>query len=164
MSLFGFTAEVTNLSPHATAKHVFNFFSPCGAIQYVEIVRSGQACGAYVTFRDPHALETAVLLSGATLVDQAVFVRRYGQYVDYVGPSSRKVEEETGGSVLGTAGVAAASYCAKYLAGKIVSSTYFANGALWMSDALTKAAKVAAELGSHGHGSKNPKVEINSGY
>lgn len=99
MNTFGFTAEVTSLSPNATEKHVFDFFSFCGEIQYVEIVRSGgYPCGAYVTFRDPHALETAILLSGATIVDQCVCIRRYGQYeddCDYWNKPSWKIEEQS---------------------------------------------------------------------
>ncbi|KAI5679062.1 hypothetical protein M9H77_10012 [Catharanthus roseus] len=79
----GYTAEVTSLSPNATEKDVHNFFAFCGAIEHVEIVRAGEyACTAYVTFKNPHALETAVLLSGATIVDQSVCITRWGRYDD----------------------------------------------------------------------------------
>lgn len=36
------------------------------------------------------------------------------------------------------------------VANSVVKSDYFSAGALWVSGALTKAAKVAADLGSHG--------------
>lgn len=42
MSSSGFTAEVTSLSPSATEKDVHDFFSFCGAVQHVEIIRYNQ--------------------------------------------------------------------------------------------------------------------------
>ncbi|PON67334.1 Splicing factor-like protein [Trema orientale] len=79
----GYTAEVTCLSPKATEKDVYDFFSHCGAIEHVEVIRSGEyACTAYVTFRDAYALETAVLLSGATILDQLVHISPWGTYID----------------------------------------------------------------------------------
>ncbi|KAL0421140.1 UNVERIFIED_CONTAM: Binding partner of ACD11 1 [Sesamum latifolium] len=83
MSPTGYTAEATSLSPNATEKDVYDFFAFCGAIEHVEIVRAGEyGCTAYVTFRNSHALDTAVLLSGATIVDQPVCIARWGQYED----------------------------------------------------------------------------------
>lgn len=35
----GFTVEVTTLSPRATEKDVRDFFSHCGAIEHLEIIR-----------------------------------------------------------------------------------------------------------------------------
>ncbi|KAK6116461.1 hypothetical protein DH2020_049754 [Rehmannia glutinosa] len=66
MSASGYTVEITNLSPNATKKDVYDFFAFCGAIQHVEIVRNGAGeyeYKAYVTFKNPHAVETAVLLN-----------------------------------------------------------------------------------------------------
>ncbi|KAE8648916.1 binding partner of ACD11 1 [Cucumis sativus] len=79
----GYTAEVTSLSPKATENDVYDFFSHCGTVEHVEILRSGDyACTAYVTFRDAFALETAILLSGAEILDQCVFISRWGAYID----------------------------------------------------------------------------------
>ncbi|OVA09048.1 RNA recognition motif domain [Macleaya cordata] len=242
MSPSGYTVEVTSLSPNATEKDVYDFFAFSGAIEHVEIVRSGEdACTAYVTFQDAHALETAVLLSGATIVDQRVCIRRWGQYedeFDFWSRPSWKIEEENGsthathanqfvstpgeavtmaqevvvtmlakGYVLGkdalikakafdeshqvsaTAAakvaevskrigltdkimsgvgavksvdetyhvsettktvVSATGRTAVAVANTVMNSSYFAKGALWVSDALTKAAKVAADLGTQG--------------
>ncbi|KAH9619134.1 hypothetical protein KSS87_019808 [Heliosperma pusillum] len=73
----------------ATEKEVRDFFSHCGAIEHLEIIRSGEyGCTAYVTFKDAYALETAVLLSGATIVDQRVYITRWGSYVDEYDPFS----------------------------------------------------------------------------
>ncbi|GAA0167808.1 RNA splicing factor [Lithospermum erythrorhizon] len=77
----GYTIEVTSLSPNATEKDVHDFFAFCGKIDHVEIVRAGEyACTAYVTFKNIHALETAVLLSGATILDQRVCITPWGHY------------------------------------------------------------------------------------
>uniref|UniRef100_A0A803QM72 RRM domain-containing protein n=1 Tax=Cannabis sativa TaxID=3483 RepID=A0A803QM72_CANSA len=79
----GYTAQVTCLSPNATEKDVYDFFSHCGTIEHVEIIRSGEnACTAYVTFIDAYALETAVLLSGATILDELVHISAWGTYGD----------------------------------------------------------------------------------
>ncbi|CAH9113409.1 unnamed protein product [Cuscuta epithymum] len=97
MSPGGYTAEVTSLSPIATEKDINDFFALCGKIDHVEIVRAGEhGSTAYVTFRSSHALETAVLLSGATILDQRVCVTRWGHYedeCDYWNPSAWKPQE-----------------------------------------------------------------------
>lgn len=86
----GYTAEVTTLSPRATEKDVRDFFSHCGVIEHLEIIRSGEyGCTAYVTFRDAYALETAVLLTGAIIVDQSVCITPWGSYADEYDPFSR---------------------------------------------------------------------------
>lgn len=201
--------------------------------------RSGEyACTAYVTFKDAYALETAILLSGATILDQRVFISHWGASIDeydpYLRPSWSSRDQTTSmetytrfistpgeavtvaqevvktmvakGYVLGKdalvkarafdeshqvsasaagkvaelshrigltdkihAGVGAVqSVDEKYrvsdkaktaaaVTGRtaaaavntVVNSSYFAHGALWVSDVLTRAAKAAADLGSH---------------
>ena len=39
MNDFGYTVEVTGLSPNATEKDVYDFFAFSGTIEHVEIVR-----------------------------------------------------------------------------------------------------------------------------
>ncbi|KDP45502.1 hypothetical protein JCGZ_09751 [Jatropha curcas] len=96
----GYTAEVTCLSPKATVKDVYEFFAHCGVIEHVEIIRSGEdSCTAYVTFKGAYALETAILLSGAKIVDQRVCVARWGTYMEESYPwnsPSWKVEDNIG--------------------------------------------------------------------
>ncbi|CAL5367843.1 unnamed protein product [Camellia sinensis] len=241
MYLGGYTAEVTNLSPRATEKVVYEFFAYCGEVEHVEIIRSGEyACTAYVTFKDAYALETAILLSGATIADQDVCISRWGTYIDesdpWNNPSWNLGDENSStqttdtsqfvstpgeaitvaqevvktmisqGYILGkdalikakaldesyqvsstaaakvselsnrigltdkiNAGVeafksvdekyhvsvvtkTAASYTGRTAvaaANAVVNSSYFSRGALWVSDALTRAANVASDLGSH---------------
>ncbi|CAE5965788.1 unnamed protein product [Arabidopsis arenosa] len=243
----GYVAQVTNLSPQATEKDVHRFFSHCGIVELVEITGyEGDALTAYVTFRDAYALDMAVLLSGATIVDQTVWISVYGVYLhesnnlrqeeDYTVTATRsdafasspgeavtvaqqvvktmlakgyvlskdaiskaKALDEsqrfsslvatklaeishylgltqniqssmevvrsadekyhfsdfTKSAVLvtGTAAVAAATITGKVAAAaatSVVNSRYFANGALWFSDALGRAAKAAAHMAGGG--------------
>ncbi|MCL7047068.1 hypothetical protein MKW94_000056 [Papaver nudicaule] len=236
----GYTVEVTSLSPNATEKDVHEFFAFSGEIEQVEIVRSGEyACTAYVTFKDAHSLETAVLLSGATIVDQRVCITPWGytDQFDFWNRPTWKIDDETvsnmhvthGDQFVSTPGEAvtmaqevvvtmlskgyvlgkdalvkakaldesyqvSASAAAKVyevskrigltdkimtgvgavksvdetyrvseitktvvsttgrtvaaVAHTVVNSTYFSKGALWVSSALTRAAKAAADLGT----------------
>ncbi|KAG7654263.1 RNA recognition motif domain [Arabidopsis suecica] len=78
---YGYGVEVTGLSPSVTQNDLIDFFSFSGTIQDIDIVRSGeQACTAYVMFKDSYSQETAVLLSGATILDQRVCITRWGQH------------------------------------------------------------------------------------
>ncbi|KAL4639394.1 hypothetical protein ACB092_03G214500 [Castanea dentata] len=236
----GYTIEVSGLSPEATDKDVFDFFAFSGAIDHVEIIRSGEyASTAYVTFKDAYSQETACLLSGATILDQRVCIMRWGQCEEEFGFWSRpsqSYEEETSSttaqrshfpstgeavtmaqevvitmlakgydlgkdalskakafdrshqvSANATAKVAelgdrfgltdkicagvgvaksvderyhvsemtklaasAAGRTAAAAAHTMVNSSYFSKGALWVSDALNRASKAAADLGSRG--------------
>lgn len=241
MSQGEFAIEVTGLSPKATEKDLFEFFSFCGSIDHLEIVRSGDyACTAYVTFKDAYSQETAVLLSGATILDQRVCITRWGHYEDefdlWNRPSYRQEDERESnpqqrsnlvsdageavamaqevvktmlakGFVLGKdalsqakafdesngvsasaaakvselnqkigltdkiglgveavksvdekyhismttkSAVSATGQAAAAAANSVVNSSYFAKGALWVSDALNRAAKAAADLGNRG--------------
>ncbi|XP_044468209.1 binding partner of ACD11 1-like isoform X3 [Mangifera indica] len=247
----GFIAEVVGLSPKVTEKDVGDFFSYCGALEHVEIIRNGEdTCSAYVTFKDAYALETAVLLSGATIADQPICIIRWGTNEDESHPwgspwnfeensgstqvthmdryastpgeaitvaqevvktmlakgyvlskdalvkakhldetyglsakAAAKVVElgdriglndklsagvkvaksvdekyhvveitKTAATVTGNAAVTAATFTgrtAKAAGTAVVNSTYFAKGALWVSGVLERAAKAAADLGTH---------------
>ncbi|KAK9078579.1 hypothetical protein SSX86_002636 [Deinandra increscens subsp. villosa] len=69
------TVQVGQLSDLATEREIHEFFSFSGDIEHVEICRdSKRKKTAYVTFKDPRALEIALLLSGATIVDQIVSI------------------------------------------------------------------------------------------
>ncbi|XP_057961441.1 binding partner of ACD11 1-like isoform X2 [Malania oleifera] len=244
----GYTAEVTSLPARATEKDVYDFFIHCGIIDHIEIIRAGEyACSAYVTFKDAYALETAILLSGAKIVDQCVHISRWrsdtdetflwdehswklndenssmathlSQHVSTPGEAVTVAQEVVKtmvakGYVLGkdalikakaldesyqisaTAAAKVAGFSDKIgltekicvgmevvksvderyhvssvtksaavftgraavttgrtaaaAANAVVNSSYFAKGALWVSDVLTHAAKVAADVGHRG--------------
>ncbi|KAJ0908733.1 putative RNA recognition motif domain, nucleotide-binding alpha-beta plait domain superfamily [Helianthus annuus] len=76
------TVHVGHLSDLATEREIHEFFSFSGDIEHVEICRdSERKKTAFVTFKDPKALEIALLLSGATIVDQIVSITPAEHYV-----------------------------------------------------------------------------------
>lgn len=93
-----YTVQVMNLSPNATEQHVRDFFSYSGTVESVELERAGEeAQVAFVTFKEPYAVETAVLLSGATIVDQRVCIVSWGgneQSFDLWNNPSWRLEHE----------------------------------------------------------------------
>lgn len=75
------TVQVKQVSDLATDREIHEFFSFSGEIEHIEIRREpGQSKTAFVTFRDPKALEIALLLSGATIVDQIVTITPVENY------------------------------------------------------------------------------------
>ncbi|KAF3969518.1 hypothetical protein CMV_006692 [Castanea mollissima] len=136
----GYTAEVTSLSPKATEKDVYDFFAHCGAIEHVELIRAGEcACTAYVTFKDAYALETAVLLSGATIVDQCICIQHWGTYEsDPWNSLSWKPEDNTSSIVIHTGQCVSTSGEAVTVAQEVVK-TMLAKGYVLGKDALIKA-------------------------
>ncbi|KAJ7982669.1 binding partner of ACD11 1-like [Quillaja saponaria] len=80
------SVKVSNVSLGASEKDLKEFFSFSGEIEYVEMKSDNERSQiAYVTFKDPQGAETAVLLSGATVVDQPVNI---ALAPDYVLPAS----------------------------------------------------------------------------
>ncbi|KAH9619186.1 hypothetical protein KSS87_012840 [Heliosperma pusillum] len=69
------TIKVGNLSDLASEREIHDFFSFSGDIRHIEIRgEAGQSRTAFVTFCEEKALEIALLLSGATLVDRIVAI------------------------------------------------------------------------------------------
>ncbi|OWM88259.1 binding partner of ACD11 1-like [Punica granatum] len=67
------TVKVSNVSLGATERDIKEFFSFSGDIEYVEMQSDTERSQiAYVTFKDSQGAETAMLLSGATIVDMSV--------------------------------------------------------------------------------------------
>ncbi|XP_059428296.1 binding partner of ACD11 1 [Corylus avellana] len=76
------TVQVQHVSDLASEREIHEFFSFSGEIEHIEIqCESGQSKSAFVTFKDPKALEIALLLSGATIVDQIVSITPVQNYV-----------------------------------------------------------------------------------
>uniref|UniRef100_A0A2P2LE07 Uncharacterized protein LOC105632604 n=1 Tax=Rhizophora mucronata TaxID=61149 RepID=A0A2P2LE07_RHIMU len=76
--------EVKHLSDLASEREIHEFFSFSGEIEHIQIQRCNenrQRKVAFVTFKDPKALEIALLLSGATIVDQVVSITPVENYV-----------------------------------------------------------------------------------
>lgn len=76
------TVQVKNVSDLASEREIHEFFSFSGDIEHIDIQRdSEQSKVAFVTFKDPKALEIALLLSGATIVDRIVSISPAENYV-----------------------------------------------------------------------------------
>uniref|UniRef100_A0ACD5TLA0 Uncharacterized protein n=2 Tax=Avena sativa TaxID=4498 RepID=A0ACD5TLA0_AVESA len=75
------TVKVTNVSLSATVQDIKEFFSFSGDIEHVDM-QSGDEWSqvAYVTFKDSQGAETALLLSGATIVDLSVMIAPAPEY------------------------------------------------------------------------------------
>ncbi|XP_020203070.1 binding partner of ACD11 1 isoform X2 [Cajanus cajan] len=69
------TVKVSNISLGATDQDIKEFFSFSGDIEFVELQSHDERSQiAYITFKDSQGAETAVLLSGATIVDMSVTI------------------------------------------------------------------------------------------
>ncbi|KAL6654123.1 hypothetical protein ACP70R_007588 [Stipagrostis hirtigluma subsp. patula] len=69
------TIKVTNIPASATADNMKEFFSFSGEIEYVEMRRESETSQvAYVTFKECHGADTALLLSGASISGSDVSV------------------------------------------------------------------------------------------
>ncbi|KAF2306908.1 hypothetical protein GH714_022458 [Hevea brasiliensis] len=76
------TVQVKHVSDLASEREIHEFFSFSGEIEHIEIQReNGLSKTAFVTFKDHKALEIALLLSGATMVDQIVSITPAENYV-----------------------------------------------------------------------------------
>ncbi|KAH0917152.1 hypothetical protein HID58_024812 [Brassica napus] len=77
------SVRVENVSDLATEREIHEFFSFSGDIDHIEILKdaSEQSRVAFVTFTEPKALEIALLLSGATIVDKIVTITPAENYV-----------------------------------------------------------------------------------
>ncbi|CAN4100632.1 unnamed protein product [Withania somnifera] len=75
------TVQVNNVSFGAKEQDIKEFFSFSGEIEFLEIKPENEVSQvAYVTFKDPLSVETAVLLSGATIVDQSISIALAPEY------------------------------------------------------------------------------------
>ncbi|KAE8732053.1 Binding partner of ACD11 1 [Hibiscus syriacus] len=75
------TVQVSNISLAASERDIKEFFSFSGDIQYVEMRRETEnAQVAYVTFKDTQGADTAILLTGAKIVDLSVNITPVEDY------------------------------------------------------------------------------------
>lgn len=78
------TVKISNVSLGASEQDIREFFSFSGDIEYVEMQSTNERSQiAYVTFKESQGAETALLLSGATIVDLSVTI---APAVDYQLP------------------------------------------------------------------------------
>ncbi|KAJ6846127.1 uncharacterized protein M6B38_278790 [Iris pallida] len=69
------TVQVHNISPKATEEDLIAFFSYCGTIDKTHLQREDdRSQSAFVTFKQPYAFQTALLLNDATIIDRRVSI------------------------------------------------------------------------------------------
>lgn len=118
------TVQVGHLSDLASEREIHEFFSFSGDIERIEIQSgSGQPRTAFVTFKDPKALEIALLLSGATIVDQVVSISPVENYI----PKAEDLRIE-----INTLSVAPAENASQYMEAR---STSPINGRVYVAKA-----------------------------
>ncbi|XP_010917858.1 binding partner of ACD11 1 [Elaeis guineensis] len=139
------TVQVGNISDLAGEREIREFFSFSGDIDHVEIrCDAGSRRIAFVTFKDPKALEIALLLSGATIVDRIVSVSPVESYVPRV-EEQVMVNEMTSAASVGN-GAATVETNSSPTGGRIyvskahdVVTNMLAKGSAIRQDALNKA-------------------------
>ncbi|XP_041015169.1 binding partner of ACD11 1-like [Juglans microcarpa x Juglans regia] len=96
------TVKVNNISLGASEQDIKEFFSFSGKIEYVELRSEEERSQvAYVTFKETQEAETAVLLSGATIVDQSVTIALAPEYELPAAAASAlptETDDKSGGS------------------------------------------------------------------
>jgi hypothetical protein len=129
------TVKVSNVSLGATDRDLKEFFSFSGDILYLETQSETERTKlAYVTFKDLQGAETAVLLSGATIVDSSVIVSMAPDYqlspeaLASLEPKDSNKSPKAGDSVLRKA--------------EDVVSSMLAKGFILGKDAIAKAKSV----------------------
>ncbi|XVF06885.1 hypothetical protein REPUB_Repub06bG0089700 [Reevesia pubescens] len=91
------SVKVSNVSLGASEQDIQEFFSFSGEIEYVQMHGDNERSQvAYVTFKDPQGAETAVLLSGATIVDQSVTIELAPDYKPPATTSATPATENKG--------------------------------------------------------------------
>lgn len=94
------TVKVSNLSHKATERDIHDFFSFSGEIESIDVQSDGDGLKfALVTFKDSESLDTAVLLSGATIVDQIVSITEVEDYHPSAGTDSATPAVPAAGAV-----------------------------------------------------------------
>eukprot|EP00897_Mesotaenium_endlicherianum_P000553 jgi/Mesen1/10499/ME000083S10003 len=76
------TVKVTNVSKNATEKDLWDFFAFSGEILSISMQPAGEGDSqtAHVTFQEAKALDTALLLTGAQIVDLPIHVEAAPQF------------------------------------------------------------------------------------
>ncbi|OIT37579.1 PREDICTED: binding partner of ACD11 1-like [Nicotiana attenuata] len=126
------TVQVNNVSLGAKEQDIKEFFSFSGDIEYVEMRSDNERSQvAYITFKDPQSAETAVLLSGATIVDQSITIALAPEYK--LPPTASVSAAPTGSTNIPAAGGSAIQKA------EDVVSSMLAKGFILGKDAVSKA-------------------------
>ncbi|KAH0466690.1 hypothetical protein IEQ34_003928 [Dendrobium chrysotoxum] len=71
------TVQVLNISPATTREDLTVFFSYCGTVDKIQLKKDNDSSqSAFVTFRQPYAVRTSLLLNDALIGDRHVKINR----------------------------------------------------------------------------------------
>ncbi|URE13677.1 hypothetical protein MUK42_24623 [Musa troglodytarum] len=83
MGALDLTVKVSNISPKTSRADLILFFSYCGTVYEIQLQRDGvQSQTALVTFGQPYAFQTALLLNSAPILDRSVRILPTGNLKD----------------------------------------------------------------------------------
>ncbi|XP_020107101.1 uncharacterized protein LOC109723220 [Ananas comosus] len=172
MGALDLTLQVVNLPLNATKEDLLAFFSYCGTVVKIQLQRDGdQSQKAFVTFRQPYALQIALLLNSATIGDRRVRILPLENMRDIpiTSSDSENMDSQEPRGYHSPASPLTAAVHAKPpivedipnkakervsaverkvhdLSSAIVSSDCLLQGAVWLSEVLERASKSVAEL------------------
>ncbi|WOL09531.1 binding partner of ACD11 1 [Canna indica] len=126
------TVKINNVSLHASMQDIDEFFSFSGEIIYVEMERVDEFSQvAYVTYKDEQGAETALLLTGAKIMDLFIDITTAPDY-ELPANASVPLASKDGGEAVSGIGLAVQR-------AENVVSTMLAKGFILGKDALNKA-------------------------
>ncbi|KAI3750940.1 hypothetical protein L2E82_21869 [Cichorium intybus] len=127
--------KVSNVSLSASEQDIKEFFSFSGDIDYIDMKSENERSqNAFVTFKDPQGAETAVLLSGATIVDQSVTIVLAPEYTPPPFTTTHSDQQHTAPGGQNSGGAESAVQKAED-----VVTTMLAKGFILGKDAVNKA-------------------------
>ncbi|KAK9123014.1 hypothetical protein Sjap_012616 [Stephania japonica] len=138
------TVRVGHVSDLAGEREIQEFFSFSGEIEHIEIQHGAdRAKTAFVTFKDAKALEIALLLSGATIVDRIVSITAVENYTPQ---ANKEVRMDDNGEVgvpvdlsIETSSGSPGNHRVYVNKAQDVVSTMIAKGSAIKQDAISKA-------------------------
>lgn len=147
------TVQVGNVSDLAGEREIHEFFSFSGDIEHIEIHRgSGEIKTAFVTFKDPKALEIALLLSGATIVDQIVSIVPAHSFVPKV-----ELQDASTGEIAGS--ISPIEYASTNF--EVAKATSPSNGRVYVSKAQEVVTNMLAKGSAIGQDAVNKAKSFN---
>ncbi|KAM6544385.1 hypothetical protein CsatB_008832 [Cannabis sativa] len=165
------TIQVLNLSPATTSDDLIDFFSYCGMVENVKLLpprckddKEGSQSAALVTFRQPYAFKTALLLNNAMLLERQICILPVGVIPipiisDSEEDSERKIHLKQQKELELVSAGAMHGHGSTGSGGRGVAEQTAERISLWVSDFIGKASKFASDL--HGNYTKNKKDNLN---
>ncbi|KAK2634727.1 hypothetical protein Ddye_029519 [Dipteronia dyeriana] len=170
MTALELTIQVLGLAPRVTLGDLHTFFSYCGTVDKIQLnsINKDQSQTALVSFKQPFAYQTALLLDYAIFAGQAIrivpatdftnspspdkLINNKTKGVEMLKKTKEEIEENYKLTEKSTMLVeqARSLVCATEQAAGYVASKIAYTGANWLSNVLDNASKRTADLGRTG--------------